>query len=435
MELVVCGNVFINGSLDKCCVGIEDGKIAAIKKVLKGDKVLDYGDKLILPAGIDIHVHFREPGMTHMEDFETGSLSAAFGGISCFIDMPNTQPPAIDEESFTDKRDLALKRSFIDFGLYAGITKRSNLSKMAELATGFKLYLGETTGKLVFNDLENLRSKLESLPEGTNKVLAVHAEDSGVLETSAKSLPDEKYKNLRAHMLRRPAAAEMAAIRDIIALKNSLENKKAMIRFHICHVSSAESLEILKTATDLSTEVTPHHLFLSVENSQNLGTLAKVNPPIRSEKDRQALWNALNDGRVAIIGSDHAPHSYDEKEQPFAQAPSGLPGVETTIPLMLSAVKHGQIQLQRFVNVQSENPANLFNLNKGRLEIGKDADLIVVDMRSEATLKANMLHYKCEWTPYKNMPVIFPKLTLCNGRIIVKDGGVEGDEGEGNYIH
>ena len=363
MDLVVCGNAFVNGSLEKCCVGIDDGKIAGIKKIIKGDKVLDFGDKLILPAGVDIHVHFRDPGMTRKEDFESGSLSAAFGGLSCIMDMPNTRPPAVDTESFSDKLKAAQKTSFIDFGLYAGITERSNLTKMARLATGFKLYLGETTGKLVFNDLVKLKAQLEALPEGIDKVLAVHAEDTGVLEASSKLVPDENYKNLRSHMMRRPADAEVTAIRAVTDLKNGLKNMKAQIRFHICHISSAASLEFLKQTPGLSTEVTPHHLFLSVENSGGLGTLAKVNPPLRTEDDRQALWQALNDGRLHIIGSDHAPHTQDEKELPFAEAPSGLPGVETTIPLLLSAVKHGQLALPRFVNSISENPSDLFGLN------------------------------------------------------------------------
>jgi dihydroorotase len=434
MELVVCGNVFLNGRLEKCCVGIEDGKIAAIKKVLKGETELDYGDKLILPAGIDIHVHFRQPGGTEKEDFESGSLSAAFGGLSCIMDMPNTKPPTLDPESFSEKKKIARRSSFIDFGLYSGVTERTNLAKMAELATGFKLYLGETTGKLVYNDLEKLKAQLEALPEGTDKVFAVHAEDSQILADSAKSIPEEDNKNLRTHLNRRPAGAEVKAIGAINDLKNSLIKARARIKFHICHISSAESLGFLKDTTGLSTEVTPHHLLLSIDNNQGLGTMAKVNPPIRREDDRRALWQALIDNRLEIIGSDHAPHTHDDKELPFSEAPSGLPGVETTMPLLLSMVKHGQLSLQRFVGAISEKPSALFALNKGRIAVGNDADLIAVDMRCEETLKPDMLHYKCEWTPYRNMQVIFPKMTICRGRIVVKDGGIEGEHGQGNYI-
>jgi dihydroorotase len=432
MELVIAGNVFLDGELKKCAIGIEDGKIVEIKKVLKGERQFDFGDKLILPAGIDIHVHFRDPGMTQKEDFETGSLAAAFGGNASVIDMPNTRPPVVDSESLNDKIQIARKRSFIDFGLNSAVTSGSNLDKLAPNSTGFKLFLGETTGKLTFDDLDELKGKLDSFTTTRTMVLAVHAEDAAELARGMEDIPDEKYRDLKAHSSRRPEAAENIAVGKMIELYGQLQKKN--LKLHICHISSPGSLGLLEGTSDISFEVTPHHMLLSTDDHGRLKTLGKVNPPVRSESVRAGLWNAFRTGVIPIVASDHAPHTEDEKAETFRTAPSGLPGVETTIPLLLSKVKHGELSLERLVSAASHQPARLYGLNKGQIKVGKDADLIAVDMRAEMDLKNDMLHSKCGWSPYEKMPAIFPLLTVSRGNIIIKDGNCEGEPGWGQFI-
>jgi dihydroorotase len=440
MDLVVCGNAYLEGKLVKCCIGSENGKIVSIKKILKGDRFYDFGDKLILPAGIDIHVHFREPGMTHKEDFETGSLSAAFGGIGTVLDMPNTKPPVTDPDSLENKISIAKKKSFIDFGIYSAVTASSNLGALSGLSTGFKLYLGETTGNLTYNDLNELGNKIQSLGNTRTGVLAVHAESSEVLNRMSSEIPEESYKNLIAHSKRRPAEAELKAVNGVINLyKNIYSNGSSpqssnLFKFHLCHISSSASVNLLKNYQKLSTEVTPHHLFLNTRDHENLGTLGKVNPPVRSKDEQIKLWQEFCSGNISILASDHAPHTMDEKEQPFYEAPSGMPGVETMLPLILSRLKHGDITMDRMVDAAAVRPAKLFGFNKGTLAEGKDADLIVVDMKRETILKENMLHSKCGWTPYKNMPVVMPVMTVSGGRVITREDGIEAEPGEGRFL-
>lgn len=432
MELVIAGNVFLVDKLNKCSIGIEDGKIVEIKKVLKGERMYDFGDKLILPAGIDIHVHFRDPGMVHKEDFESGSLAAAFGGNSCIMDMPNTKPPVVDVQSLKEKLDIARKKSYVDFGLYSAVTSGSNLDKLAPESTGFKLYMGETTGKLTFDDMDELKIKLEASSIKKPMVLAVHAEDASELASGLVAIPDEKYRNMKAHSDRRPEAAESIAVSEIIKLYSHL--KKKNLKLHICHVSSPGSIGLLAGAGDISYEVTPHHMFLSTDDSGRLKTFGKVNPPVRSEAARAELWNAFRKGDIPIVSSDHAPHTEEEKADRFSSAPSGLPGVETTIPLLLSKLKHGEIELDRLVAATSTNPSKLFDLNKGQIMVGYDADLIAVNLRAEVDLKSSMLHSKCGWSPFEKMPVIFPVMTLSRGNMIIRNGDCEGEPGWGQFI-
>jgi dihydroorotase len=430
--------------LEKCCIGIENGKITQIKKVLKGDKFYDFGDKLIIPAGIDIHVHFRDPGLTHKEDFESGTLAASFGGIGCVIDMPNTVPPVTNIDSLQDKLRIVQRKAFIDFGLYSAVSAKSNLEKLAQLSTGLKMYMGETTGKLTYQDFPDLMNKLQPLINGPETVLAVHAEQSEILAEAALKITDERYKNLSAHAARRPSIAEVKAIKNLLGFRSNFlkfiktqrggsQSSTSPVKFHLCHISSARSLKALTNIRDVTTEVTPHHLFLSIKSAGNLKAFAKVNPPLRTVRDRASLWQGLCNGQINIVASDHAPHTSPEKDQAFPDAPAGIPGVECTMPLLLSTVKHGMLTLERFVDATSVQPAKLFGMNKGVLEIGYDADLAVVDMKNEVQLKTNMLHSKCEWTPYRNKNVIFPIMTISHGKVIIKNGSIESEPGEGIY--
>ncbi|MEE9151329.1 MAG: dihydroorotase [Thermoplasmata archaeon] len=416
MELVVEGNAYIKEDIIKCCIGIEEGKIKAIKKILKGDKHYDFGEKLILPGGIDSHVHFRDPGMTHKEDFGSGTVSAAFGGVTCVLDMPNTIPPVTNLEALQEKTRIADIKAFVDFGLFAGVSLSSDIEGLSKSATAFKIYLATTTGEMLINDYDALGGIFEHISR-TEKPVSVHCEDEALLDRSLA--PD----SLKLYLKSRPNECEASGIEKVI---KSHDNAKA----HICHVSTSEGVKLVKNS-NLTSEVTPHHLFLN--SSAKLGAFGKVNPPLREWEDQEALWNALKQGAIDIIASDHAPHTLEEKEL-FENAPSGMPGVETMLPLLLSFVKHGKFELGRFVNAVSERPGEIFKINKGKIEVDYEADLIVVDMRKEIEIKAKNLHSKAGWTPYDGFSAVFPRFTFVRGEVVIEDWEMTGDRGFGRMV-
>ncbi len=438
MDVVVEGRAYLKSGLTKCCIGIDDGKISAIKKMIKGDRHFDYGDKLILPGAIDSHVHFRDPGLTHKEDFVTGSLAAAFGGICCVIDMPNTVPQTTTLTALKNKITIAERKSFVDFGLFAGVNEKSDIDALSKYATAFKIYLASTTGDMNIHENDLLPSIFKKI-EKTGKTVSVHCEDDALIDRSIKP------SSLHDHLRSRPDESEVSGIKKAISTAGNAKS-------HLCHVSSKEGVELIKqykspvrkgdepTESSLDTavskrpitsEVTPHHLFLNSDSE--LGAYGKVNPPLRGPNDQNALWTALREGTIDTIASDHAPHTVEEKEN-FEKAPAGLPGVETMVPLMLSQVKHGKFDLHRLIHAVCVKPGCLFGFNKGILEAGRDGDLMVVDMREEKIIKGKELHSKCGWTPFEGFEGVFPRSTFVRGEVVIKDWSVEGDKGFGKYV-
>lgn len=416
MEVVIEGNAFIDGDLNKCAIGIEEGRIKSIKKILKGDKHYDFGDKLILPAGIDAHVHFRDPGMTHKEDFKSGTASAAYGGISCALDMPNTIPPVTNITAFEDKSRICSMKAFVDFGLYAGVSPKSDIEAFVKSAIAYKIYLATTTGEMLINDYEKLDGIFKRIGN-TKKPVCMHCEDENLINKTLKP------KSLREHLKNRPNKSEESGIKKVIEKKNDA-------KVHICHVTTSEGINLLEN-TEITSEVTPHHLFLT--SNSNIGALGKVNPPLRQPKDQEALWNALNQGAIDIMASDHAPHTLDEKEN-FEKAPSGIPGVETMLPLMLSLVKHNKFQLARLINAVSQRPGEIFDMKKGKLEVGYEGDIIAVDMRKETEISAKNLHSKAGWTPYEGFSCVFPRFTFVRGEVVIEDWELICEVGFGNMV-
>lgn len=410
LDMTVEGNVYLKEKekIIKCCIGIEDGKIVQLKKTLKGEKNLDFGEKLILPAGIDIHVHFRDPGLTYKEDFFTGTVSAAHGGVSCVFDMPNTIPPTNTVKTFEEKFNNIKKKACIDFSLYAnGLS--NEIEKLAKLCAGFKIYLYEIESD------EQLKEKT-NLIEDTGKLILVHAEDKNFIK-------DGKPKNLSEYCAARPNECEFSAIQKI------LESDKNL-KIHLCHVSAKESVDLLKNAK-VTSEVTPHHLMLN--SSSTLGALGKVNPPLRTSEDSKALWNALKNGVIDIVASDHAPHTLNEKKD-FSEALPGVPGVETTFPLLLYNMKKEVISLSKTLEVFCEKPAEIFGLKKGKFQPGYDADFIVVDLKQERRIKAESLHSKCMWTPFENFMAIFPSYTFVRGIPVIEEFEFVGERGFGEFV-
>lgn len=377
------GRIYYRGEIIDACVEIEDGKIKTVKKHIPGCRKLR---GLILPGAVDLHVHFREPGYTHKEDFYSGTMSAAYGGVTFVMDMPNTRPPVIDRETFLEKLSTVRTRANVDFSLYFMLSSKAE--RLKNINGAFKLYMGETT---------NAHAG-EIIP--TDAFISVHAELDECIRKTSKDLVDHDYA--------RPEHCEVRAIK-------SLFDKG---RFHIAHVSSNDSVDMCKIGK-FTCEVTPHHIFL--HRDMPLKAFGKVNPPLRAKWMTEKLWELLIDGSIDIVASDHAPHTYEEKDDDFESAPSGIPEVETYVPIFLYMVKRGRISLQRAVEILMSRPAELVGVKKGKIEPGYDADMIAVDTSNITKIRDRDLHYKCGWSPYEGFSAIFPHTTIVGGEIVIED--------------
>lgn len=435
--------VFFNNYLQPAEVLIDDGKISKISKkidVHRLNHIIDAKGALTLPAGIDVHVHFRDPGLTEKEDWYTGSCSAAAGGITTVVDHPNTIPPTIDKKSFKEKHKIANRNSVVDFGLYGGVT--GNIDKLPELwslgATAFgEIFMAESTGALNIDE-KTLDEALYILKE-LDALACIHAEDEKIRLECEAFLKNDMSPD--SHSRARPNHCEAFAVEKAIKLI-----KKHGGRAHFCHISAFESVGLLRKERYLATkeginpkitsEAAPHHLFLSTKDWDRLGSYGRMNPPLRDRRSVRMLLNALNDGNIDVVASDHAPHTEAEKDNDIKSAPSGVPGVETLMPLMLLAVKRNLIPLGRMIDVTSRNPARIFGLDrfsKGVFAEGYDADIIVVDPGNIREIKGDNLHSKAGWTPYEGMDGIFPEYTISRGDI-VWDGDLMASRGRGNFL-
>ena len=409
MDLIIEGRALVNGRLEQCCIGVDGGRIVAIKKDLRGAKRLDLQDRIILPGAIDPHVHMREPGSTHKEDFRTGSLSAAFGGVTCVLDMPNTVPPTTDLNRLREKRATANAKAWVDFGLFGGLGPKSAVLDMAAEVVGFKLFMGSTTQSHLVTESDDLE-RLARLVKRAGKVLSVHAEEEGMIKR-------DRASDLMGHNNNRAPECELHAVRRLTELLTEAP-------VNVCHVTTVAALKVLE-GTGFTKEVTPHHMLL--DERSGLGGRGKVNPPLRSPEERDAVLAAFIAGRFDILASDHAPHTVDEKGQEFNSAPSGVPGVETSVPLMLNLVKKGRLDLGLLSRCCAQNPGERFGLKKGRLAVGYDADLMVIDPGKVVRIKADRLHSKCAWTPYERLEAIFPEMVFLRGDALIEEGNIVGE--------
>lgn len=409
-ELVIEGKAFVNGELRYTEIGIADGKIIGVGGLTRGGETrIDIGSSgVILPGMFDPHVHFRDPGMTQKEDFSTGTTSAVCGGVTCVLDMPNTKPPVTDLESLMAKKSTVKRKAFCDYGLFAAVTPDINAGLLAHLVPGFKLFMGSTTGNILLNDDEGIRNAMDGIRR-TGKRMSVHAEDD-------RYISREPAECCTGHLRNRPVEAEYSALRRLAPYKGC--------KINICHNTDVRTLQM---ATDLgfTTEVTLHHLFFDA--NRNRDSEFKVNPPIRDFTTKEALWKAFIEGRITMFGSDHAPHTVSEKSQDFDSAPGGIPGVETTMPIVMDMVRKNTIPLKQAVDMGSANPAAAFGARKGRIEVGYDADLAIFDFRNVTTVDVRKLHSKAGHTPYHGREAVFPEMVLIRGQIQVKDREFCGD--------
>jgi dihydroorotase len=401
-------------------LAIKDGRIAAIGALgsASAAEVIDCKGLHILPGVIDTQVHFREPGLTHKEDLETGSRAAVMGGVTAVFEMPNTDPLTVTEATFSDKIKRGTHRMHSDFAFYVGGT-RENYEQLPVLerakgCAGVKVFIGSSTGSLLVEDDEGLRKIISVI----RRRAAFHAEDEYRLN-ERKGLRVEG--DPRSHPVWRDELAALTATKRLVGIARELGK-----RIHVLHISTKEEMEFLKDHRDVaSVEVTPHHLTLTApECYERLGTRAQMNPPVRDAAHQAGIWKGIEQGVVDVLGSDHAPHTLEEKAKIYPASPSGMTGVQTLVPVMLDHVNAGRLSLARFVDLTSAGPQRLFNLaGKGRIMAGYDADLTIVDLKREETVTNKWIASRAAWTPYDGVKVRgWPVGTFVRGKRVMWQG-------------
>jgi dihydroorotase len=425
-DLIVRGGVCVTpGGVAPADVGVRAGRIAAIGTLdpAAADEIVDAAGLHVLPGVIDTQVHFREPGLEHKEDLATGAAAAVAGGVTAVFEMPNTKPLTATPEALADKLARAQGRMRCDHAFFMGATA-DNVARLAEYerlpgCAGIKVFMGSSTGDLLIEDDATLLAVLRA---GTRRV-PVHAEDEPRLR-ERRALIDRPDPAL--HPVWRDEEAALRATSRLLRLA-----REAGRRVHVLHVTTAEELELLAEHRDLATvEATPQHLTLAApECYERLGTLAQMNPPVRGPEHRAALWRAVAEGLVDVLGSDHAPHTREEKAAPYPRSPSGMAGVQTLLPLMLDHVHRGRLSLERLVDLTAAGPARIYQIaGKGRIARGYDADLALVDLRAERTITAGWLRSKSGWSPFEGVAVTgWPVATVLRGQVVMRDGELLGD--------
>lgn len=397
-------------------IKVEDGKIANISKTpLKGDEIIDVKNNYVMPGFIDPHIHFRDPGLTQKEDFKTGSLSAAYGGFTTVIDMPNTLPKTNTYKALKEKIEIAKTKSSVNFELQAGHNNLEEMEKMMELnPVSFKVFMDLESDE----SLEKIFSDLSQLKENTNYngLVAVHCEKKSIVEAETDKLKQKDENKAIDYTYARPTISEDESVKQAIELARANN-----LRLHICHLSSFKSLSLAKSASksmSVNWEFTPHHLLLDNSAYNIYGTFIKTNPPLRPENERISLSDL---DKNSIIGTDHAPHTLEDKTKGVWASSPGIPNLETVVPLMLSEVNKGNLDLKIIPKIFSENAAKVYCLkNKGKLEIGYDADFTIIDLRQEGKFNIDEFKTKAEYSPfdgwnYKGLPV----MTIVNGKIVM----------------
>ncbi len=417
------GTAVLPSGTMKCDIGIKDGRIAQIGSLIheRARERLNCNGLHILPGVIDTQVHFREPGATHKEDLETGTMAAAAGGVTAIFEMPNTTPLTTTPEALTDKMARAAGRSWCDYAFYFGGTAQNarHLPKWENLAgvCGVKIFMGSSTGDLLTETDDAVRAVLSH----GRRVVAVHSEDEAMMREAKGRVLGDGLADVGLHPVWRSVEAAVNSTKRLIAIARETRR-----RVHVLHISTAEELPLLQEHKDLiSCEVLPNHLTLAApECYERFGTLAQQNPPIRDERHRQALWKAVQSGLIDILGSDHAPHTADEKAQPYPKSPSGTPGVQTLVPVMLNHVNEGRLSLERFVDMTAYGPARIHQIaGKGRIAPGYDADFTIVDMERVDTITNAQQKSRAGWTPYDGLRVKgWPVMTVIRGVTVMRDG-------------
>jgi dihydroorotase len=401
----------------RCGVLIEGKRIAAIDPAIqtRADEIIDAAGLHLLPGVIDDQVHFREPGLTHKEDLHTATRACAKGGVTTFLEMPNTKPETISQARLDEKLALAAAKSLVNYGFYIGATP-NNLSelKAAHRTPGIKIFIGSSTGDLLVDEQE----ALERIFAETTLPITAHCEDESTVRANRAKLGDDL--KLAYHSRIRDHAAALIATNRAIDLATRHKHN-----FHVLHVSTAAEVEPIAAARPFITaEVCPHHLFFNIDDYDRLGSLIQMNPSIKTKADNDALFAALLAGKIQVIATDHAPHTLEEKRQPYPKSPSGLPAVENNLALMLNEVHKRRCTIEQVVHWMCEAPAGVWNvLNKGKIEVGYDADLVLVDLERTHTIRNADQLTKCGWTPWDGVTLTgLPLRTWVMGKEVYREG-------------
>ncbi|MFN7171226.1 MAG: dihydroorotase [Fimbriimonadaceae bacterium] len=420
------GTVASSEGVTQADVGIVGDRIAELGSLgaRKARRKIDVRGLMLLPGPIDSQVHFREPGMEHKEDIESGTRAALAGGVTTIFEMPNTSPPTVTAEALQDKLDRAAETASCNYGFFVGASPEnaSDLARLERLpgTPGVKMFVGSSTGSLLVADDASVKRAMLS----GHKRITVHSEDHFRLVQRKREIPEDA--DVHWHPVWRDPQAAVESTRRLLAL--CAETARPL---HILHISTAEECEILwdakRRGLNVTCEVTPQHLtFAAPEAYDRWGTLVQMNPPIRSAEHRDRIRCALKEGLFCTIGSDHAPHTLEEKVKPFPSSPSGMPGVQTLLPVMLDFVNQGVLELTQLVQLLCENPASIFGvIDRGKIAPGMIADITAVDLNAKRPVEASWLQYKCGWSPFEGQELTgWPVHVVLGGEVALEDGEI-----------
>ena len=424
--LIKDGIVVTPSGIQETDVGLAGGRIIELGSLdpAAAGEVFDARGLTVLPGVIDTQVHFREPGLEHKEDLESGTRAAALGGVTAVFEMPNTKPSTTTTASIEDKLSRAAGRAWTDHAFFVGAAEE-NQDELAELerlpgVCGVKIFMGSSTGNLLVDDDETL---LQVLKKGRRRV-AVHAEDEARLRERLALV--RGGAEVDQHPVWRDEETAIRATTRLLRLA-----REAGRRVHVLHITTAQEMDLLAQHKDLVTvEVTPQHLTLAAPDCyQRHGSFAQMNPPIRGAEHREALWRAVAQGIVDVVGSDHAPHSREEKAGDYPATPSGMPGVQTLLPLLLDHMNQGRLSLERLVDLTSAGAQRIYNISgKGRIAVGYDADLTLVDLKARREITEDWLASKCGWSPFAGLEVSgWPRATIIRGRVVMREDSLLGE--------
>jgi dihydroorotase len=445
VDLVIHGgHVVTPDAVFSASIAVKDGVVAAVgadELMPPAREVLDASGLHVLPGAIDVHVHFRDPGYPHKEDFSSGTAAAALGGVTTVFDMPNTLPPTGTAEALAAKQTMAAEKAHVDFGLY-GLLGEDTIAQVPALVEGgvigFKLYMGNTFGRIPSPSTGAMLEAFEAVAP-TGKRISLHAETNSIMERRETRLREAGRTEALAHLASRPAVVAVEAVSRAAVLA-----EWTGARIHVLHISSAEELRPLREAkargVDITGETCPHYLLLSTDDYARLGGVIRVNPPVREARNQDPLWAALADGTIDFIATDHAPHAPEEKTRnDIWTVDAGFPGVETQMPLMLTAVNAGRLTICDYVRLSAAAPAKIWGLypRKGALQPGADADIAIVDLKREWTIDDGKLQSRSKITPWHGWRVKgLPIHTLVRGRFVMRERRlVEDTRGWGRSVH
>jgi len=421
---IINGKCYIDGHLKETDLSVQDGIIRDIGQITDEAKdTIDAKGLIVLPGCIDTQTHFREPGSTDTEDLNSGSKAAIVGGITAVFEMPNTNPPTSTKKEFQRKLDLAKNRMYCNYAFYFGATA-NNAEELADLKNlegccGIKLFAGSSTGNLLVADEKDI----EIVFQNSSKVVAVHSEDEAILNINKKLI---KKGDVHSHPIWRSDECAISSTRRIVRIAERYDKKA-----HILHITTKQEVDFLSQHKgNITFEITPQHLTMYAPNCYDkLGTYAQMNPPIRDKTHYDRLWYAVKNNLNDTIGSDHAPHLKINKDKEYPNSPSGMPGVQTLMPVMLNHINEGRLSLNQLINFVCENPVKIFGIkNKGFIKKGFDADFTIVDMNKKIVIKNEKIESKCGWSPFNNVEFKgTPVSTIIAGKIKMKEGKIIGD--------